>query len=56
MAARAARMAMEARVELAQQRREMSDALPVNVSSRNALNAYGREGSEPAASVLDQIV
>lgn len=56
VAARAARMAMEARVELAQQRRELSDALPVNVSSRNALHAYGREGSEPTASVLDQTV
>ena len=56
VAAQAARMAMEARVELAQQRREAADELPVQLSTRNALNAYGREQSPQTPSVLDQTV
>ena len=56
VAAQAARMAMEARVELAQQRHEAADELPVQLSTRNALNAYGREQSTQTPSVLDQIV
>lgn len=56
VAARATRMAMEARVELAQQRRQLNEELPVNLSTRNALNAYGREQSTQTSSVLDQTV
>ena len=56
VAARATRMAAEARVELAQQRREEADQLPVNVGSRSALDAYRSEGRADQASMLDQTV
>lgn len=56
VAARATRMAAEARVELAQQRREEADRLPVNVGTRSALDAYRSGGQDKQASVLDQTV
>lgn len=56
VAASAARMAAEARVELIEQRRAEADESPVNVSTRSALDAYRSEARPDQASVLDQTV
>ncbi len=56
VAARAARMAMEARVELARERNEAAEALPVSRGSREAMDAYRSGEQGEAASLLDQMV
>ena len=56
VAARATRMAAEARVELAQQRQAAANDLPVNTSTRSALDAYRGDSRADQASVLDQTV
>lgn len=56
VAARATRMAAEARVELAQQRQEAANDLPVNTATRSALDAYQRDGRADQASILDQTI
>ena len=56
VAARATRMAAEARVELAQQRREAANDLPVNISTRSALDAYQVGSRSDQTSVLDQTI
>jgi hypothetical protein len=54
VAASAARMAIEARLALAQQR-EAQTELQGDGGSRNVLDAYRGDASVPAPSVLDQI-
>lgn len=55
VAASAARMAIEARLALAQQQRAAQTEFQDDGGSRNVLNAYHGDASVPPPSVLDQI-
>ena len=56
VAASAAQMAMEARLELALQQNEERTGAAQSVDSANAISAYQLAGQEPQGSILDQTV